>query len=134
MIDDLAMYERIFAAHLTERKRQVIAASVLGRVYGARSPRPKDQAMKYEGVARAIQLGKEKVVQALDDHYASQHYVVRDEAPDLIDDALRASYSAASKPLNTTPCPDCKGSGVYIGLTVRKDCPTCAGTGKMWNT
>ena len=27
------------------------------------------------------------------------------------------------------PCPDCKGSGKYVGFTVIEDCQTCKGTG-----
>ncbi len=30
-----------------------------------------------------------------------------------------------------TRCPDCKGSGYYVGFTDRRLCPTCDGSGYL---
>lgn len=30
-----------------------------------------------------------------------------------------------------TSCPDCQGTGQYVGLSVIEDCRTCAGTGEV---
>lgn len=32
-----------------------------------------------------------------------------------------------------TPCPDCNGTGKYVGLNVIEACATCAGTGSIRN-
>ena len=32
---------------------------------------------------------------------------------------------------NTDPCPDCQGSGQYIGLSVVEPCQTCQGSGML---
>ena len=33
--------------------------------------------------------------------------------------------------LATTPCPDCRGRGQYLGLAVAEDCQTCRGSGQI---
>jgi DnaJ-class molecular chaperone len=32
---------------------------------------------------------------------------------------------------DTNPCPDCGGSGRYVGLNVAEDCERCGGSGRV---
>lgn len=44
-------------------------------------------------------------------------------------DAFSSTVKAIAQAARTAICPDCKGSGEYVGLDKRVPCPTCKGAG-----
>lgn len=55
-------------------------------------------------------------------------YAVAESGPDRV--VYAWSWGALFAKLRK-PCPDCGGSGNYVGLAVVEECRTCAGSGRV---
>ena len=73
---------------------------------------------------------RDKLQEEIDD-------ILKDLFEDEDDDDLDLDMSIDSfeikelQPLETTTCPDCKGSGIYQGIGAPEDCRNCKGAGQV---